>query len=196
MARVSESFLRVAAGRLFWANLAALVFIKLLFPFGSGGLAAISDSGFDPGDVIRLTNEQRRTAGIGELRHNTVLDTAAARKLDDMAAQQYFAHVTPDGLQPWDFIRTAGYRYTAAGENLAKGFNDPSVLVSAWMGSPSHRANMVDADYRDIGVPSAASRSTAYLRFWSCRCSAHPLRSRLPPRRCPRRRPSLLLPAR
>jgi hypothetical protein len=154
MARTVESFLRLATGRLLWVNLALLVFIKLLLPFGSGGLAAITESlnPFDPTDIVRITNEARRAAGLADLRANPALDAAAARKLDDMAAQQYFAHVTPDGKQPWDFILAAGYRYRSAGENLGKGFNDPSALVNAWMGSPSHRANLVNTGYREIGV--------------------------------------------
>ncbi len=160
MRRIAESFLQLATGRLLWANLAALVFIKVLLPFGSGGLAAITETlnPFNPVDIVRITNEARRAAGLADLQSNSVLAAAAARKLDDMAAQQYFAHVTPDGKQPWDFILAAGYRYRSAGENLGKGFNDPNALVDAWMHSPSHRANLVNASYRDIGV--AARRIT------------------------------------
>jgi cysteine-rich secretory family protein len=154
MTRFAESLLQLATGRLLWANLAALMCIKLLLPLGNGGMAAITEQlhTFTPADVVRLTNEHRRAAHLSDVRPNATLDAAAARKLDDMAARQYFAHQNPEGKQPWDFMRAAGYRYRSAGENLAKGFSDPSVLVNAWMNSPSHRANLVNAGYRDIGV--------------------------------------------
>lgn len=115
----------------------------------SGGnfLAAVEE-----GAVIALTNAQRKSDSLGSLTENKLLDQAAQTKADDMAAKGYFAHVTPDGRQPWDFIAAAGYDYEYAGENLAVRFTDSKDVVNAWMASPTHRENILKPQYRDIGI--------------------------------------------
>lgn len=105
-----------------------------------------------PSSIIELTNKQRQTAGLGILKENALLDQAAAAKAADMFAQDYWAHNAPDGTEPWSFILSSGYSYLHAGENLARDFKDPSSVVTAWMNSPSHKANLVSTKYNDIGV--------------------------------------------
>ncbi|HWB33727.1 MAG TPA: CAP domain-containing protein, partial [Candidatus Paceibacterota bacterium] len=105
-----------------------------------------------PGEVIALTNDQRSANSVGQLTENADLDAAAQAKAEDMAAKGYFSHVGPDGKQPWDWITSYGYSYQAAGENLAVRFEDSSSVVSAWMASPTHRANIVKPVYTEIGV--------------------------------------------
>ncbi len=68
-----------------------------------------------------------------------------------MFAKNYWAHNSPTGGTPWDFIIGAGYHYTVAGENLAKNFSDSQSVVNAWMASPTHRANMIKPGYKEIG---------------------------------------------
>lgn len=154
MARFFSALVRAATGRLLWLNIALLVAIKVAIPLGGLGLASITGVFAlpNPDLVVVQTNAARTAAGAPALARSTVLDRAAEQKLDDMAARGYFAHVSPDGRQAWDFMLGAGYRYRAAGENLGRGFSDPAQLVAAWMGSPSHRANIVSTAYRDIGV--------------------------------------------
>ena len=79
------------------------------------------------------------------------LSEAAQKKAEDMFAKNYWAHYSPEGRKPWDFITESGYTYTVAGENLAKNFSDSKQVVDAWMASSSHRDNLLKASYRDIG---------------------------------------------
>lgn len=102
--------------------------------------------------VVAQTNQQRATAGLGAVTYNATLSNAAAGKARDMFSNQYWAHTSPTGKEPWDFMAGANYRYTIAGENLARDFMDTSSMVQAWMASPTHRANIMNARYKDIGV--------------------------------------------
>lgn len=98
------------------------------------------------------TNAKRQEAGLSPLALNSTLSVAAANKAADMFAKNYWAHNSPAGATPWDFITGAGYRYTVAGENLAKNFSTSQAVVDAWMASPSHRANILKSNYRDVGL--------------------------------------------
>ncbi len=103
--------------------------------------------------IIQLTNQQRQQAGLSVLKRNKLLDRSAFLKAQDMLKHNYFAHNRPsDGLEPWEWFKLAGYNYTFAGENLAMNFSDAEDAVQAWMDSPTHRANILNANYRDIGV--------------------------------------------
>lgn len=101
--------------------------------------------------LLRDTNNERAKQGKGSLVLNASLSKAAENKAHDMFAQNYWAHVAPDGKTPWDFILGEGYRYTYAGENLARDFNDSDSVVVAWMNSPSHRDNLLRGEYEEIG---------------------------------------------
>ena len=101
--------------------------------------------------LLADTNSQRAALGLSPLTLNSELSAAAAAKAQDMFAKDYWAHNSPTGSTPWDFITGAGYHYILAGENLAKNFSTSDAVVSAWMASPSHRANMVKPGYKDIG---------------------------------------------
>lgn len=101
--------------------------------------------------LLADTNAKRQEAGLAPLQLNAELSQAAAAKASDMFAKGYWAHQSPDGKSPWDFIVGAGYHYTVAGENLAKNFNDSIGVVNAWMNSPSHRENILKPSYHDIG---------------------------------------------
>lgn len=105
-----------------------------------------------PSEVIRLTNERRIGAGLSPLSENGQLSQAALAKGGDMLARGYWAHVSPDGTQPWTFISNAGYSYRYAGENLARDFSNPSSVVDAWMNSPTHKDNLLSAKYKEIGI--------------------------------------------
>lgn len=109
--------------------------------------------------TINHTNIQREKNGFKALKENSTLDQSAKRKLDDMFANQYFAHEAPNGKNIDDLAQDVGYSYIAIGENLALGnFDGDAVLVTAWMDSPGHRANILSAKYTEIGV--AVGRGT------------------------------------
>jgi len=104
--------------------------------------------------VIEWTNTNRaQNGGLAPLKENAKLDQAAEAKLKDMFAQQYFEHENPQGRGPADLAKTAVYDYISIGENLALGnFKDDQTLVTAWMNSPGHRANILNTKFLEIGV--------------------------------------------
>lgn len=102
--------------------------------------------------VVSSTNAVRQQNGLSSLRVNTQLVAAALSKGNNMCAEQYWAHVSPKGLTPWVFMKNAGYKYSVAGENLARDFADTSTMVGAWMASPTHKANILNTKYSEIGV--------------------------------------------
>ncbi len=109
-------------------------------------------SQIDPDKVIELTNSERLSAGVTLLKENSELDQAALAKATDMFENNYWAHVSPTGTEPWYFVTQFGYQYKHAGENLARDFSNPKDVVTAWMASPTHRQNLLDDRYKDIGV--------------------------------------------
>lgn len=102
-------------------------------------------------DLLRITNADRQSNGLPALSLNRELTNAAKAKADNMFANNYWAHFAPDGTSPWFFIKQAGYDYSYAGENLAKGFTSTTDIVQAWINSPSHRENMLSNKYKDVG---------------------------------------------
>jgi hypothetical protein len=102
-------------------------------------------------DVNTLSNQERINNGLPALNLDSQLTSAAQAKAADMFADDYWAHVAPDGVTPWSFIYAAGYNYSAAGENLAKDFNTSAGVVNAWMASSEHRANILNTNYKDAG---------------------------------------------
>ncbi len=103
------------------------------------------------GGLLSATNSERANNSTGQLTLNSDLARAAQAKADDMAARNYWSHNTPDGKEPWYFIDQTGYDYQKAGENLAYGFDSSSGTVAGWMNSPSHKDNMLDGEFRDVG---------------------------------------------
>jgi len=108
-----------------------------------------------PAVVVDMTNEERADEAAVPLQRNSLLDEAARLKAEHMAKNSYFAHHSPDGVSPWYWFEKVGYTYAHAGENLAIHFTDSSAVVEAWMKSPSHRANIVNNNYTEIGVGTA-----------------------------------------
>lgn len=111
-----------------------------------------------PGVLATLTNQDRAKNGIQELVTDSTLARAAQLKAEDMAAKGYFAHVDPEGHEPWYWLDRVGYEYGYAGENLAVKFTDSEDVEEAWMNSPTHRANIVKAQYTRIGIGVAQGR--------------------------------------
>lgn len=100
--------------------------------------------------LLELTNKERVAAGVGELILSQALNQSAADKCADMQAKNYWAHDAPDGTTPWYFIEQYT-NYTHAGENLAKDFQTNAGIVTGWMGSPGHRANLLATKYTYVG---------------------------------------------
>jgi hypothetical protein len=111
-------------------------------------------------DLLLLTNIQRQQNNLPVLQLNSELTAAAQGKAANMFAENYWAHNSPSGKTPWDFIRGAGYNYVYAGENLARGFTTAQDTVNAWMASPDHRANILSPNYTDVGFAVAQGNLT------------------------------------
>ena len=99
-----------------------------------------------------LTNEERVQNKAPLLVQNDLLNKAAQMKAEDMATHQYFAHTSPEGKNPWYWFKQVGYNFSSAGENLAVNFFESSDVAQAWMNSPTHRANIVKKDYKEMGI--------------------------------------------
>lgn len=102
-------------------------------------------------ELLTLVNREREARGLKTLQMNNQLSAAAALKATHMFVNNYWAHFAPDGTSPWYFIKSSGYSYVYAGENLAKGFTSSTDAVEAWMNSPTHKANILSPQYEDIG---------------------------------------------
>jgi len=147
--RKSDSYLKT-----YWPYIPMLLIVGLGLVVNtiwshSNVLGAQSD--FSAASLLNDTNRQRAADHEVGLALNQQLTNAAQAKANDMAAKNYWSHNSPNGQTPWSFITAAGYHYEAAGENLAYGFENANEVVTAWMNSPTHRANVLGGDYKDVG---------------------------------------------
>jgi hypothetical protein len=115
-----------------------------------------------PAVIVAETNDERADESVGALRRSAVLDRAAQLKAEHMAEEGYFSHYSPSGVSPWHWFRVANYPFVHAGENLAVHFNDSREVVRAWMDSPTHRANIVNGNFTEIGIGVAEGRFEGY----------------------------------
>ncbi len=97
-------------------------------------------------------NKGRESAGFEPLAENKELNQAALLKAEDMIKNNYFSHESPEGITPWYWFKVSGYNYKYAGENLAIGFLDSKDVYNAWYNSVSHRDNILNPNYKDIGT--------------------------------------------
>lgn len=101
--------------------------------------------------LLESINDARQKNNLSKLNISPQLNKAAYAKAQDMLQDQYWAHVSPDGVQPWKWMNDVKYNYDKAGENLAKGFTSSGAVTSAWLASPDHRANVLGKSYEDVG---------------------------------------------
>jgi hypothetical protein len=108
--------------------------------------------------ILSLVNLERKNVGVNPLIINPQLEKAAQAKLDDMIANNYFAHST-ESTNPWQFIDAQGYRYQFAGENLARDFSDEYQLIEGWLNSQTHKENLLSEEYQETGIAIGESES-------------------------------------
>lgn len=137
MRKKNEKRIAIALGTLF-------IFV-FFFNFASA-------SDITASTIVRMVNNARQTEGLPALVVNDQLTEAAEWKAEDMTANNYFAHTSPKGLTPWYWIEKSGYDYKYAGENLAINFTNAEEEQKAWMTSPTHRQNILNNHFLDIGV--------------------------------------------
>jgi len=119
--------------------------------------------------VLNLVNQNRAANGLGPLKLSPTLTNAALWKSRHMAYYQYMQHddPAPPVARTWyDRVLTCGYSPNAgAGENIAYGYQSPDAVMTAWMNSPGHRANILNGSYRVIGIGVAAAANG--LLYWT-----------------------------
>jgi uncharacterized protein YkwD len=124
-------------------------------------------------EALRLANQARATARMcgstsqaaaPALAWNEPLQRAAAAHAQDMATRNYFAHESPEGGTLADRLRTAGYAYRAAGENIALGQPSLARVMEDWLGSPSHCENLMSARFREMAL--ACVRNAGNRPVW------------------------------
>lgn len=103
-------------------------------------------------EVVRLVNDIRAQNGLEPLTENWELSRVARYKSQDMRDNGYFAHNSPTYGTPFQMIKAFGLSFRTAGENIAKGYSTPEAVVNGWMNSSGHRANILNASYKEIGV--------------------------------------------
>ncbi|MFG2361568.1 CAP domain-containing protein [Streptomyces mirabilis] len=102
--------------------------------------------------VVALVNSERGKVGCSPLTLNAKLSKAAQDHSADMASHQNMSHTGSDGSDPGQRITTAGYTWSAYGENVAFGYSTPEAVMAGWMSSPGHKRNILDCDFKEIGV--------------------------------------------
>jgi len=103
-------------------------------------------------EIFTLTNQARIENNLPALTYNPELNAAALAKANDMLSANYFAHFGPDGKKPWDWINRESYQYLFVGENLAMNFSGAQSAHLALMQSDSHKKNILNNKYNDIGL--------------------------------------------
>ena len=102
--------------------------------------------------VLELTNIERSKLSLPPLTFNTKLLNAAAAHSQNMALQDFFSHTGKDGSSLGSRITATGYQFSAAAENIAAGASTPEQVVSSWMSSSGHRANILNPNLKEIGI--------------------------------------------
>ena len=107
-------------------------------------------------EILAHLNAIRAAHGLGPLSPSQGLTNVARHRSQDMLSRGYFAHTTPEGTNVFNLLRANGISYSIAGENLAHSMpasaGSPQVFANAWMASPSHAANILRSQYRNVGI--------------------------------------------
>ena len=140
--------------------------VSVSTPSGSATPATTNDSFIQK--VFELTNEQRQQAGLQPLQMNQKLDDTAEAHSQDMAVNHYFSHNSLDGSSASARADKEGYNYSTFGENIAAGQATPEEVVQGWMNSPGHRANILNPNFKDIGVGYYyLANDSGYHSYWT-----------------------------
>jgi len=136
---------------------------SLIYPGNVVYIPNLQDIKTAENEVIRLVNIQRGNIGLPKLSTNWQLSRIARYKSQDMINKNYFSHISPTYGSPFNMMENFGLKFSAAGENIAMGQQTPSSVVTAWMNSPGHKANILNPSYTQIGVGLAKnSNGTCY----------------------------------
>lgn len=131
--------------------LTVIILAQVFYNFSTSGTVLGKETTATAQELLAGTNSERAKYQLAPLTLDGSLSQAAYLKAQDMFKQQYWAHTAPDGTTPWHWFDTVGYRYDYAGENLAKNFRTSDAVMTAWMASPEHHANILNGHYSQAG---------------------------------------------
>ncbi|MFT5871191.1 MAG: putative YkwD family protein/spore coat assembly protein SafA [Clostridium sp.] len=117
------------------------------------------------GQVVVLVNKERAKVGLAPLKANWELSRVARYKSQDMIDKNYFSHTSPTYGSPFDMMKNFGIKYMSAGENIAYGQPTPASVMTGWMNSAGHKANILSKNYTEIGV-GVAKKSDGTI-YWT-----------------------------
>ncbi|MER5518059.1 CAP domain-containing protein [Streptomyces sp. NPDC002763] len=120
-------------------------------PVKTAAPITVSEAAAAEAEVLKLVNEERAKVGCSALSVNSSLTKLAEAFSEDMAARDFFDHTDPDGKTPWDRAAAAGIA-NLGGENIARGQATAQAVMDAWMNSEGHRANILNCDFKTLGV--------------------------------------------
>lgn len=103
-------------------------------------------------DVVRLLNKKRRSLGLNDLKVDSNAQVAARKHSADMCKRNYFSHRDPEGFSAWNRMKSTRGHFSAVGENIAMGQQNPNDVHDAWLKSVGHRKNRLNPSFRRIGV--------------------------------------------
>jgi uncharacterized YkwD family protein len=125
----------------------------------------MEDISSEENKVLELVNRERAKQGLQMLAGNSELTRVARKKCQDMINKNYFAHESPTYGSPFQMMEAEGIRFSAAGENIAKGQRSAEEVMSAWMNSPGHRSNIMSPAYTQLGVGMAKDKNGSL--YWT-----------------------------
>ena len=152
-----------------WASLLSVVVLTI------GLLAGCSNAGVNENqgtqsagspyelEVVRLVNEVRKEYGLTELTTNSSLSAAADCRAEEI--KTLFSHTRPDNTSCSTVLSEFGMSYSMMGENIAEGQSTPEEVVDCWLNSPGHRANILNPNFKYIGV-GHTSGGGMYRNYW------------------------------
>ncbi|MGY6024393.1 CAP domain-containing protein [Streptomyces spinosirectus] len=120
-------------------------------PKQSAAPVTVSAEAAAEAEVLKLVNDERAKAGCSAVSANSTLTKLAETFSEAMATEDFFDHTDPSGATPWDRAAQLGIT-TLGGENIARGQADAAAVMDAWMNSPGHRANILNCDFKTLGI--------------------------------------------
>ena len=151
--------LGVGVSRVGGVPLYTLLFAVPEEEFFARGTAALADLGAVRAAMLSRVNAERRAAGLAPLAANPLLDRSAQRHAEDMLRRSYFSHKGLDGSTILERIKATGYPARTVGENIAEGQFSVDQVVEGWMASPGHRRNVLEKNFRELGLGLARGAS-------------------------------------
>ena len=114
--------------------------------------------------VVAIINQERANAGLGSVSQNASLDAVAQIRAQEIA--QSFSHTRPDGTNCFTILDQYGIPNSAAGENIAAGYGTPEEVMTGWMNSDGHRANILNSSFGQVGIGYYTDPNGVYGTYW------------------------------